>query len=194
MTFKFPADDNGVIPYPAQACVLELKSTTMPQKLTALLAKRVLGHIDELAKQGKDQVLSAYQFMENIMENNNLIPCWSEFASIKSVINASKGDTLKALEKQGKLKVTLKEGKYSALLEFTVPEVYPMQMVKMELKEHNFNEVFAQIFHSHTKNIISRLWNGGEPGYEPGNEVDINAGKIGFKKAVGATQADLNRI
>ena len=67
-------------------------------------------------------------------------------------------------------------------------------MVKLELKEHNFNEVFAQIFLSHTKNIINRLWNGGEAGYEPGNEVDINKGKIGFRKAVGATQADLDRI
>lgn len=194
MTFKFPPDDNGAIPYPRQACVLELKSTTMPQKLTALLAKRVIAHIEELAKQGKEHVLSAYQFMANIMENNNLIPAWSEFASIKSVIDASKGDTLKALEKLGKLRVTLKEGNFSALLEFTVPELYPQQKVKLELKEHNFNEVFAQIFLSHTENIISRLWNGGEAGYEPGHEVDINAGKIGFKKAVGAIQADLNRI
>ena len=46
------------------------------------------------------------------MENNNLIPCWAEFASIKSVIDATKGDTLKALEKLGKLRVTLKEGNY----------------------------------------------------------------------------------
>ena len=64
----------------------------------------------------------------------------------------------------------------------------------MELKQHNFNQVFAEIFLSHTQNIIRRLWNGGEPGYEPGEEVDINEGKIGFKKAVGGTQADLNRI
>jgi len=35
MTFKFPADDaTGVIPYPEEACVLEMKSTTMPPKLT----------------------------------------------------------------------------------------------------------------------------------------------------------------
>ena len=118
----------------------------------------------------------------------------STLASIKSVIDASKGDTLKALEKLGKLRVTLKEGNYSALLEFTVPEQYPQQMVKMELKQHNFNEVFAQIFTSHADNIVNRLWNGGEPGYEPGNELDINEGRIGFRKAVGATQADLNRI
>ena len=67
-------------------------------------------------------MLSAYQFMDNIMQNNNLIPCWSEFAQIKQVIVADKGDTLKPLEKAGKLRVTLKEGDFSALLEFTVPE------------------------------------------------------------------------
>ena len=63
--------------------------------------------------------------MSNILENNNLIPYWSEFAAIKSIISADKGDTLKPLEKAGKLRVTLKEGNYSALLEFTVPEQYP---------------------------------------------------------------------
>ena len=47
---------------------------------------------------------------------------------------------------------------------------------------------------SHTENIVRRLWNGGEPGYEPGSKVDINEGKIGYKKAVGAIQADLAKI
>ena len=50
------------------------------------------------------------------------------------MIDAKRGDTLKPLEKPGKLKVTLKQGNYSALIEFTVPEQYPYQMVKMELK------------------------------------------------------------
>ena len=43
------------------------------------------------------------------------------------------------------------------------------------------------IFMKHTETIIRRLWNGGEAGYEPGSEVDVNEGKIGFKKALGAT-------
>ena len=81
-----------------------------------------MGHISELAKQEKEQVVSAYKFLANIMENNNLIPCWSEFAEIKSVIDSERGDQLKAFEKAGKLKVTLKEGNFNALLEFTVPE------------------------------------------------------------------------
>lgn len=67
-------------------------------------------------------MVSAYKFLANIMENNNLIPCWSEFAEIKSVIDSERGDQLKAFEKAGKLKVTLKEGNFNALLEFTVPE------------------------------------------------------------------------
>ena len=53
MTFKFPADDSGVIPYPAEQCVYELKSNTMPAKLTTLLHKRVLAHIAEQHKSGK---------------------------------------------------------------------------------------------------------------------------------------------
>jgi len=68
MTFKFPPDETtGVIPYPSQPCVFEMKSSSMPAKLTQLLAKRVLNHINELAAQGKEQVLPAYLFLANIM-------------------------------------------------------------------------------------------------------------------------------
>ena len=44
--------------------------------------------------------------------------------------------------------------------------------------------MFADIFMSHAKNIIGRLWSGGEAGYD--NDFDINEGKIGFKKNIGA--------
>ena len=97
----------------------------MPANLTRLLSKKCLAHIEGQAKESKDQVQSTYKFLANIMENNNLIPAFAEFPEIKSVIDAAKGDTLKPLEKLGKLRVQLKEGTYSALLEFTVPELYP---------------------------------------------------------------------
>ena len=55
LTFRFPADEaTGVIAYPAEACVLEMKSTTMPPRLTQLLGKRVLAHVAERAKEGKE--------------------------------------------------------------------------------------------------------------------------------------------
>ena len=91
-----------------------------------MLSKKLEGHISALAKEGKPQVLSGYQFISNIIENNNLIPCWSEFAQIKTVIDAKKGDTLKPLEKAGKLKITLKEGEKFANVEFEIPPAYPM--------------------------------------------------------------------
>ena len=66
-------------------------------------------------------------------------------------------------------------------------------MVKVEMIKHNFNEVFAQMYMKHTEDVIRRLWNGDEPGYEPGAQVDINEGEIGFRKAV-CYSGYLNRI
>ena len=37
----------------------------------------------------------------------------------------------------------------------------------------------------HTQNVIKRLWSGGTPGYDIRDKVNVNEGKIGFKKAAG---------
>lgn len=195
LVFRFLKDEEtGESTYPAKPVFFELKSTTIPAKFISMLTRKAEAHIAELAKAGKPQVLAGYQFISTIIEGNNLIPCFSEFAQIKSVIDPKKGDTLKPLEKAGKLKLTLKEGEKFANVEFEIPPAYPMQMVKFSLKEHNFNEVFAQMFSSHTQNIIKRLWGGGPPGYDPKEKVDVNEGKIGFKKAVGQLEADMAKI
>ena len=73
--------------------------------------------------------MSAYKFLADIMENNNLIPCWAEVFDVKTVIDEARGDVLKPFNKAGKIRVTLKEGDYNALIEFTVPEQYPQQKV-----------------------------------------------------------------
>lgn len=88
--------------------------------------------------------------------------------------------------------MTLKEGTFKAVAEFVIPPSYPMQSVKFVLKEHNFDPIFAQIFESHTQNIIRRLWSGGPPGYD--RKVDTNSDKVGFKRAVGGLAADMERI
>ena len=38
------------------------------------------------------------------------------------------------------------------------------------------------------------MWGGGPPGYDPSEKVDINEGKIGFKKNVGQIEADMAKI
>jgi hypothetical protein len=67
-----------------------------------------------------------------------------------------------------------------------------MQKVTMNFKEHNYNKIFAEVFKTHADQVIRRLWQGMEPGYE--GKVDVNEGKIGFKKAVGGKEADMARI
>jgi hypothetical protein len=58
-----------------------------------------------------------------------------------------------------------------------IPEDYPGTMVQMKILKHNFEETFAQIFETHCRNIIRRLWNGAEPGYD--KKIDVNEGKVG---------------
>ena len=135
LLLRWPSAD----PYPEFPVTVEFKSTTVADKLVNLLTKRVETHLQGLAKEGKATGLAAYLYLDNILQNNNLIPAWSEFALLKEVINAEKGDTLKTMEKAGKIVVTLCEGKFKLVAEFTVPSSYPMQQVKLVFKEHNFN-------------------------------------------------------
>ena len=86
-------------------------------------------HIAELAKEGKEHILSGYEFLDNLIGNNNLMPCCTEIPQIKKIIDTEKGDTIKAFEKAGKIKITLKEGKQFANIEFIVPPNYPLEMV-----------------------------------------------------------------
>jgi len=194
--FRFPTDENDEkkMLYPQQKALFEMKSTVISPKLTSLLLKRVEAHMEERFKAGKLHVFSAFTFLENILQNNNLIPAFAEFAQIKSVIDSKRGDELKTFEKAGKLKITLKEKKKFAELEFLVPPNYPLQAVKVTLKDHNFNQVFASIFIQHATQIVQRLWSGGSAGYDEETKGDINEGKIGFKKAVGKYEADMARI
>lgn len=96
------------------------------------------------------------------------------------------------LEKAGKVQITLKFGKFFLIVDFVVPSSYPMQKVQMNFREHNFNEVFTEVFKNHAEQVIRRLWQGVEPGYD--SKVDTNEGKIGYKKSLGAKEADMARI
>jgi hypothetical protein len=53
-----------------------------------------------------------------------------------------------------------------------VPNSYPMQKVTMNFKEHNYNKIFAEVFKTHADQVIRRLWQGMEAGYE--GKVDVN--------------------
>ena len=194
LIFRYPTDEDGTRTYPKQMALVDMKSTTIPTKLVGLLHKKLEAHMEALSKEGKEHILAGYEFLDNIISNNNLMPCCTEIPQIKQIIDAEKGDTFKALEKAGKIKITLKEGKQYANVEFVVPPNYPLEMVKFQMKEHNFNQVFVDIFTSHTQGIIKRLWGGAPPGYDPKDKYDPNEGKIGYKKAAGKLEQDMAKI
>lgn len=136
LVLRFPTD------YPKEAILIDLKGIAgVAPKLVELLGKRSEKHVADLIKDGKFSAFASLVFIDNILLNNNLIPCWPEFSQIKPLI--SKNDTLKPLEKAGKLVVTLTEGTFKIVVEFLIPPSYPMQSAKMTIKESNFHPKFA---------------------------------------------------
>ena len=82
----------------------------MPHKLVETLGKKSENMIKKLATEekgkGKPQVLPVFEFLSNILTNNNLIPAWSELPEIKGVLhlennspNVKVKDEIKLFEK-----------------------------------------------------------------------------------------------
>jgi len=89
------------------------------------------------------------------MINNNLIPIWSELADIKGVLrlennspNVKVKDTLKMFEKQGKLKVILRQGKFFLEVDIEIPGEYPYKAPTIKFIDHNYDANFARIFNA----------------------------------------------
>ena len=212
--FIYPslADVGEELLYPNSSIVLKLKSKSMPHKLVETLLKKAENMIKKLATtpvdgyQGTPQTLPVFEFLESIMENNNLIPAWNELSQIRSLLRQqpkkeeAKGDyqgpydELKLYEKAGKIRIKLKEGEFFLDFELTVPEEYPAAQPQLTIMGHNYEQGFATVFEALAEQILRRLWQGGEPAYEPGQVSDINKGKIGVKKAVGTLASEMESM
>jgi hypothetical protein len=55
----------------------------MPHKLVEQLRKKSEVMYKKIAAEGKAQVAPIFDFLSNIIQNNNLIPAWSELSEIK---------------------------------------------------------------------------------------------------------------
>lgn len=184
----------------------------MPHKLVETLLKKSENMIKKLATtpmdgyQGSPQTLPVFDFLQTIMENNNLIPAWNELAAIRTLLrlppkkeeekDSFKGpyDEIKLFEKAGKLRFKLKEGDFFLEFELTVPDEYPAAQPGLTIIGHNYDKNFANIFEATAEQILRRLWQGGEPAYEPGSMSDLNKGKIGVKKAQGTLASEMEKM
>ena len=89
-------DDSGVERcYPNSSIVVKLKSKVMPHDLVEKLLKRSENMVKKLATAeggGKPQVVPVFEFLRNVMENNNLIPAWDELSEIEGLLRLKPED------------------------------------------------------------------------------------------------------
>jgi hypothetical protein len=83
-------------------------------------------------------VKATYDLLDSILENNNLLPAWSEFQSVKTLL--TKNDEMKTLEKAGKLKIKMKENEHEVDFSIKVPENYPNERPTIVLNSCTFSE------------------------------------------------------
>mmetsp|Transcript_21763 Transcript_21763/g.33609 ORF Transcript_21763/g.33609 Transcript_21763/m.33609 type:complete len:172 (+) Transcript_21763:253-768(+) len=171
----------------------------MPLKLVETLGKKAEAMVKKLAGtqdastgdwKGKPQAFAVFEFLKNILENNNLIPAWGELPQIKGILRTPKKDEkldelkhdeIKLFEKAGKLKIKLRQGTFFLEFEVEVPEEYPAIKPEMKFISHNYDKNFAKIFEAGAQEILRTLWQGGDAGYEPGSKSHKD--KITGKKA-----------
>jgi len=169
LVIRFPEN------YPKAALFVDFKSTTLPPKLVELLKKKLESNLEKLAEEGKEQVKSCFDFINTILENNNLIPAWIEVNQSKQLMTEK--DTFKPLEKPGKLKIKLVEGDFYSEFEFVIPKEYPQEPPLLNLIDSNFDPVFTTIFYNQAQDMIRVLHRGGKPFYL--EKSDKNEGIIG---------------
>jgi hypothetical protein len=130
--------------YPNSCLAIKLRSNNMPFNLVETLIKKSENMIKKLATDpegGKPQVIPVFQFLDNILQNNNLIPAWDELPDIKDILRLEKNspetehkDELKMFEKQGKLRIKMRNGaKFFLEIELVVPEAYPYDKPSLKI-------------------------------------------------------------
>lgn len=133
--------------------------------------------LEELAEQSRYQLLKIYEYYNQILENNNLIPAWKEIQRVKKLIDP-KLDEIKLFMKAGKIKFTLTKDKLKLVLLLEIPAEYPLNPLKIAVLKGKGNtemdENLLKVFEDHMCELIRRF----HKGYD-GLEVDINEGKIG---------------
>lgn len=102
LIFRFTSE------YPNTPLSCQVKTRTLPPKLVDIIKKGADKKLKELADEGKYQVLRTYEYYNEVLEHNNLIPAWREIQQVKKLLDPKK-DTMKLFQKAGKIKFVIKE-------------------------------------------------------------------------------------
>jgi ubiquitin-protein ligase len=145
--------------YPAEAPLVEITSSSLPQPLLRTKEKACM----DLAKEslGKPQVQAIYTHLHQFIQTNLFVPCWKE---VKQVMTLCEGKgSLAADEKEGILTMKLTQGAYKQNIKLKIPHMYPEEGVEIEFAASNFHPDMQYMFKSQADEIVRRCIAGFSP-------------------------------
>ncbi|XP_015593406.1 uncharacterized protein LOC107266905 [Cephus cinctus] len=125
---QFPQD------YPKVPLLIELKSKTLSEKLLNRLTSVCEKECENLL--GKAQILPVLKFISNFIEENSLVCCYDEIASLKKLL--LENDELKLKQKTSMIYLKAQQGSYYLKTKIVVPDNYPERCVGLEDTDSNF--------------------------------------------------------
>ncbi|CAI2371272.1 unnamed protein product [Moneuplotes crassus] len=166
--------------YPNTPLSCQVKTRSLPLRLVEIIKKGADKKLQELAEEGKYQVLRIYDYYNELLEHNNLIPAWKEVQKAKKLLDPEK-DSMKLFQKAGKVKYIIQEEDLRLALLVGIPPDYPLVPLEVTILKNNkegtgtnINPRLLEIFSSHIQDLVRRY----HLGYD-GLESDLNEGKIG---------------
>lgn len=152
--------------YPNTPLNCQIKARSLPPRLVEIIKKGADAKLQELADQGKYQIMKVYEYYNDVMENNNLIPAWREIQQTRKLLDPKK-DSMKLFQKAGKVKYIIEEQELRLSFIVTIPPEYPLNPLKVStLKENkdgtgtNIDPHLLEIFESHMQELIRRYHKG----------------------------------
>ena len=148
--------------YPSRPLYFKINSRTLPEKMISNFKKKVEEQLKGLSSEGKYQSRCVYDFFNNILKNNNLLPAMPEIREAKKLLREN--EVMQANEKKGIVKFCLKEKALKFDFVMTIPREYPLDTPKFSLQTTNLEETMCEIVEYHIKELIRR-YNNGIPGF-----------------------------
>ncbi|XP_012278338.1 uncharacterized protein LOC105698565 [Orussus abietinus] len=138
--------------YPSTPLLIELKSKTLSPKLLDGLTNVCEKECKNLL--GKAQVLPVLKFIRCFIDENALICCYDEIASIKKLL--WKEDELKLKQKASTIGIKVHQGGYYFKAKLSIPDNYPDTAVSIGDAETNFPPLFARYLVAQGKELGRR--------------------------------------
>ena len=123
--------------YPRGGLHIEVSSDTLPDKMMTNLWAKAEKIISEQSEAGNYHVRAVYDYFNELMKNNQLIPALGEVKWSWKLLKP--GDTMRVIDDKGVVKFGMKNADQFINFSVWVPQEYPHDMLKVKLLESNID-------------------------------------------------------